>query len=169
MSVLWPFLAIFLQTTWISFIKLKFRWPFWSTDKQKLWHKYKDLKNAKTRKNIIQITSFLQIEKKGEGDIFMICVKTLKPILDIDILVPFYRVYHQKSNFLLILVPLLSEAVNASWCWKLVDETQMSKPPEASRNHNSWPFRAISSIWDSLYNFGSITRGSWWIRSFYPG
>ena len=33
------------------------------------------------------------------------------------ILVPFYRMYHQKSNFSLILAPFLSEAVEASRCY----------------------------------------------------
>ena len=33
------------------------------------------------------------------------------------ILVPFYRMYHQKSNFSLILAPFLSEAVEARRCY----------------------------------------------------
>ena len=51
-----------------------------------------------------------------------------------------------------MLAPFLSKAVEASRChffWKLVDETQMCKPPEATRHHNSikylilLPLRAV--------------------------
>ena len=66
------------------------------------------------------------------------------------ILVHFCRIYHQTSNFSLILAP-----VGCCWgqlmltFWKLVDETQMPKPLKAPRHHNSkkmlilLPVRAI--------------------------
>ena len=47
---------------------------------------------------------------------------------------------HQKSNFLLIFDPL---SAGGCWgrpmlpFWKLVDETQISTPPELTRHHNS--------------------------------
>ena len=53
---------------------------------------------------------------------------------------PFFGMDHQKSNFLLIYDTL---SVGGCWgqlmsfFWKLVDETQISKPPEATRHHNS--------------------------------
>ena len=56
------------------------------------------------------------------------------------ILVLFCGMDNQKSNFSMILAPFLSGAVEACWCKffeKLVDATEMSKPPEASRHHNS--------------------------------
>ena len=55
--------------------------------------------------------------------------------------VPFCGIDHQKSNFLLIISDTLF--------WKLVDATQISKPLEATRHHNSTkllillPLRAI--------------------------
>ena len=66
--------------------------------------------------------------------------------------VPFCGMDHQKSNFLLI-----SGSLSFGGCWgqpmvlfwKLVDETQISPPPEATRHHSltkSWillPLRAI--------------------------
>ena len=48
---------------------------------------------------------------------------------------------HQKSNFLLISKSL---SVGGSWglllllFWKLINETQMGKPLEPTRHHNSW-------------------------------
>ena len=67
--------------------------------------------------------------------------------------VPFYGMDHQKSYFLLMISDTLS--VGGCWgqrmlfFWTLVDLSQMSKPPEASRHHNSTkllillPLRAI--------------------------
>ena len=69
--------------------------------------------------------------------------------------VPFCGMDHQKSNFLLI-----SGSLSFGGCWgqpmvlfwKLVDETQISPPPEATRHHSltkSWillPLRAKSPI-----------------------
>ena len=54
--------------------------------------------------------------------------------------VPFCGMDCQKSNF-----SLISDTLSVGGCWsqpmllfwKLVDETQMSKPPEATRQHNS--------------------------------
>ena len=56
------------------------------------------------------------------------------------ITVPFCRIDHQKSNF-----SLISDSLSVGGCWgqpmsffwKLVGETQIPKPPEATRNHNS--------------------------------
>ena len=54
--------------------------------------------------------------------------------------VPFCRMDHQKSNFSLIFDIL---SVRGCWgqpmilFWKLIDETQISKPPEPTRHHNS--------------------------------
>jgi hypothetical protein len=54
--------------------------------------------------------------------------------------VPFCGMYHKKSNFSLISDTL---SVGGYWgqpmslFWKPVDETQISKPPEATRHHNS--------------------------------
>ena len=80
------------------------------------------------------------------------------------ILVLFCRMDHQKSNFSLISDTL---SVGGSWgqqmllFWKLVDETQMPKPTEAPRHHNSKIFidpstpqshsESYISIWDTLY------------------
>ena len=56
------------------------------------------------------------------------------------ILVPFFGVGHQKANFSLIFDTL---SFGGCWgqpmllFWKLVDETQISKPPEPTRHHNS--------------------------------
>ena len=53
--------------------------------------------------------------------------------------------------------PFLSEAVEASISYfflKLVDETQMPKPPEATRHHNPRKLLTPSpfvSKWDTLY------------------
>ena len=53
--------------------------------------------------------------------------------------VPFCGMDHQKSNFSLIFDTL---SVGGCWdqpmllFWKLVDETQISKPPEPTMNHN---------------------------------
>ena len=66
--------------------------------------------------------------------------------------IPLCGMDHEKSTFLLI-----SEALSLRGCWgqpvllfwKLVDKTQMSKPPEATRHHKSrkllilLPHRAI--------------------------
>ena len=54
--------------------------------------------------------------------------------------VPFCGMDHQKSNF-----SLTSDTLSVGGCWgqpmeffwKLVDETQIFKPPEAARHHNS--------------------------------
>ena len=43
------------------------------------------------------------------------------------ILVLFYRMYHQKSNFSLILAPFLSEAVEASGCYFFENKENISK------------------------------------------
>ena len=56
------------------------------------------------------------------------------------ITVPFVRMDHQKSNFSLISDSLFVGGYwgqPMSFFWKLVDETQIPKPPEATRNHNS--------------------------------
>ena len=55
-------------------------------------------------------------------------------------IVPFCGMDHQKSNF-----SLISDTLSAGGCWgqpmllfwKLVDKTQMYKPPEPTRHHNS--------------------------------
>ena len=68
------------------------------------------------------------------------------------IMVPFCGMDHQKSNF-----SLISDTLSVGGCWgqpmllfwKLVDETQMVKPPEPTSHHNSrkylilLPLRAI--------------------------
>ena len=66
--------------------------------------------------------------------------------------VPFCGMDHQKSNFLLISGTL---SLGGCWgqlmllFWKLVDKTEMSKPPEHTRHHDSrqlsilLPLRAI--------------------------
>ena len=54
--------------------------------------------------------------------------------------VPFLGIDHHKSNF-----SLISDTLSVGGCggqpmllfWKLVDETQISKPPEPTMNHNS--------------------------------
>ena len=82
------------------------------------------------------------------------------------ITVPFCRIDHQNSNFHWYLIVFLSEAVEARRChffWKLVGKTQIPKPSEATRNHNSikllifLPFKIWftfdSSLWYTLYIF----------------
>ena len=69
--------------------------------------------------------------------------------------VPFCGMDHQKSNFLLIFDTL---SVGGCWgqpmllFWKLIDETQISKPPEPTMHHNSiklWILLSLSA--DLLY------------------
>ena len=53
---------------------------------------------------------------------------------------PFCGRYHKKSKLLLISGTLSFEGCwgqPMSFFWKLVDGTQISKPPEATKNHNS--------------------------------
>ena len=83
--------------------------------------------------------------------------------------VPFYGRDHQKSKFLLI-----SGILSFGGCWgqpmvlfwKLVDETQISTPPEATRHHDSTkllillPLRAIY-----LRPFQSDTPCTWPFKS----
>ena len=63
--------------------------------------------------------------------------------------VPFCGIDYQKSNFSLIYGTL---SVGGCWgqpmpfFWKLVDETQMSKPPEATRHHKSKEIFVLLSL-----------------------
>ena len=116
-------------------------------------------------------------------------------VLKWPISVPFCGMDHQKSNFSLIFDTL---PVGGCWgqpmsiFWKLVDETQISKPPEPTRHHKSiklWillPLRAdllvtlpneIPCITTDLFHFFSwqnsnflikfptlIFQGRWWIQ-----
>ena len=69
--------------------------------------------------------------------------------------VPFYGMDYRKFNFSLIFDTL---SVGGCWgqpmllFWKLVDETQISKPPEPTRHHNSiklWILQSLGA--DLLY------------------
>ena len=72
---------------------------------------------------------------------------SLAPKLPIP--VPFCGMDHQKSNFLLI-----SDTLSVGGCWgqpmsffwKLVDETQISAPPEATRHHKSKKILVLLSL-----------------------
>ena len=73
-------------------------------------------------------------------------------------LVHFCEMDHQKIIFLLILAPFLWEAVEASRCYffyKLVQDTQMSKPPKATWHNNStkfWSFYPSEPIQKAHFN-----------------
>ena len=78
--------------------------------------------------------------------------------------IPFCGIDRQKSNF-----SLISDTLSVGGCWgqpmsffwKLVDETQISAPPEATRHHKSKKnigpsipqsqFKKSVSKWDTLY------------------
>ena len=85
--------------------------------------------------------------------------------------VPLCGIDHQKSNF-----SLISDTLSVGSCWgrpmsffwKVVDETQISKPPEATRHHNSikllvlLPLRA-----DLLYILHYETPCNFYIQALY--
>ena len=73
------------------------------------------------------------------------------------ILVPFYRMYHQKSNFSLILAPFLSEAVEASRChffenWLMKHKfPNLLKPLGTIIQQNYWSFYPSDLIYFAIF------------------
>ena len=79
--------------------------------------------------------------------------------------VPFCGMDHQKSNF-----SLTSDTLSVGGCWgqpmsffwKLVDKTQISAPPEATRHHKSKKILVLLSIRANLkIQFPSETPCNW--------
>ena len=73
-TVLGLFLAVFLQTSWMSSTKLKFSWSFWGV-KPNWFQCYgtNTKKCKKTEETLHKWVVFLKIKKTGNGNICLLC------------------------------------------------------------------------------------------------
>ena len=99
--------------------------------------------------SLCNLTGLLSLYSPISSNILLILMIGSSLAPNWPIRVPFCVGNNQKSNFQLIYEVL---SVRGCWgqpmllFWKLVDETQNSKPPEATRHHNSSKFSILPPL-----------------------
>ena len=143
------------QKRFFQNIKIKLNSNAWMTEV--LSSDFPDLKNLCSLNDLNSLIS-------SKNLLIIMVWSSLAPKWPIQ--VPFCGMDHQKSHF-----SLISDTLSVGDCWgqpmsffwKLFDETQISKPPEAARHHNSikllilLPLRA-----DLLMSVHSETPCKYW-------
>jgi hypothetical protein len=86
------------------------------------------------------------------------------------ILVSFYGIHHQKSRFLYILAPFLSEAVEANRCYFFENWVQKLKCPHLLKplgtifQHNYWFFYTSEPFTLARFNMRHPVQGKTWLK-----